>query len=186
MSKFHNGLSIKATWLQQKLSSCVPHASSQHMISSMLCQNFMMACPSRWPRWRRSGYIELNPFSKLCPRMSIWEMAPEMMSPPWQQADEIEKMLCRKFSRFMMRRAENFRILRRKAIEGYDIRDQRDRENRVELGANRISLKLYFFLAQGILDKWLSMQKVYRHNLSFLACLSEGKLRLQHEYGAPY
>ena len=32
-------------------------------------------------------------------------------------------MLCRKFSRFMMRRAENFRILRRKAIEGYDIRE---------------------------------------------------------------
>merc|ERR1712117_864645 len=38
-----------------------------------------------------------------------------------KQADEIEKMLCRKFSRFMMRRAENFRVLRRKAIEGYDI-----------------------------------------------------------------
>ena len=39
-----------------------------------------------------------------------------------KKADEIEKMLCHKFSGFMMRRAESFRILRRKAIEGYDIR----------------------------------------------------------------
>ncbi|XP_071960951.1 actin-related protein 2/3 complex subunit 4 [Antedon mediterranea] len=38
-----------------------------------------------------------------------------------KQADEIEKILCRKFMRFMMMRAENFFILRRKAVEGYDI-----------------------------------------------------------------
>lgn len=36
------------------------------------------------------------------------------MSP---QADEIEKILCHKFMRFMMMRAENFFILRRKPVE---------------------------------------------------------------------
>ena len=39
-----------------------------------------------------------------------------------KQADEIEKLLCHKFMGFMMRRAENFVILRRKKVEGYDIR----------------------------------------------------------------
>ena len=34
-----------------------------------------------------------------------------------KQADEIEKLLCHKFTKFMMRRAENFVILRRKKIE---------------------------------------------------------------------
>lgn len=38
-----------------------------------------------------------------------------------KQADEIEKILCKKFMRFMMQRAEHFFILRRKPIEGYDI-----------------------------------------------------------------
>jgi len=38
-----------------------------------------------------------------------------------KQADEIEKILCHKFMRFMMMRAENFRVLRRKPVQGYDI-----------------------------------------------------------------
>lgn len=38
-----------------------------------------------------------------------------------KQADEIEKILCHKFTRFMMMRAENFIILRRTAVPGYDI-----------------------------------------------------------------
>ncbi|RZF42338.1 hypothetical protein LSTR_LSTR004146 [Laodelphax striatellus] len=38
-----------------------------------------------------------------------------------KQADEIEGILCRKFMRFMMMRAENFVVLRRKPVEGYDI-----------------------------------------------------------------
>ncbi|CAD6571188.1 MAG: Arp complex subunit [Tremellales sp. Tagirdzhanova-0007] len=38
-----------------------------------------------------------------------------------KQADEIEKILCHKFTRFMMMRAEGFVILRRKALPGYDI-----------------------------------------------------------------
>lgn len=38
-----------------------------------------------------------------------------------KQADEIERILCHKFTRFLMQRAENFVILRRKPIAGYDI-----------------------------------------------------------------
>ncbi|KAH8084252.1 hypothetical protein HD553DRAFT_312388 [Filobasidium floriforme] len=38
-----------------------------------------------------------------------------------KQADEIERILCKKFTRFMTMRAEGFVILRRKAIPGYDI-----------------------------------------------------------------
>ncbi|EDV21697.1 arp2/3 complex 20 kd subunit [Trichoplax adhaerens] len=38
-----------------------------------------------------------------------------------KQADEIEKILCHKFMRFMMLRAENFIILRRTPMQDYDI-----------------------------------------------------------------
>ena len=38
-----------------------------------------------------------------------------------KQADEIEEILTRKFTRFLMQRAEQFVILRRKAVTGYDI-----------------------------------------------------------------
>ncbi|KAG0326181.1 Arp complex subunit [Dissophora globulifera] len=38
-----------------------------------------------------------------------------------KQADEIERILAHKFTRFLTQRAENFVILRRKPIEGYDI-----------------------------------------------------------------
>ncbi|KAL0267907.1 UNVERIFIED_CONTAM: hypothetical protein PYX00_010044 [Menopon gallinae] len=38
-----------------------------------------------------------------------------------KQADDIEHILCHKFMRFMMMRAENFVILRRKPVVGYDI-----------------------------------------------------------------
>ena len=34
-----------------------------------------------------------------------------------KQADEIERILCHKFMRFMMMRAENFVILRRKPVQ---------------------------------------------------------------------
>ena len=43
-----------------------------------------------------------------------------VFSPPpltYSQADEIEKILCKKFMRFMMMRAEHFFILRRKPVE---------------------------------------------------------------------
>lgn len=33
------------------------------------------------------------------------------------QADELEKIVCHKFMRFMMMRAENFAVLRRKPVE---------------------------------------------------------------------
>ena len=38
-----------------------------------------------------------------------------------KQIDDIEKLLCHKFMRFLMIRAEKFKILRRKPIDGYDI-----------------------------------------------------------------
>lgn len=38
-----------------------------------------------------------------------------------KQADEIERILCHKFTRFLMMRAEGFVILRRVAVRGYDI-----------------------------------------------------------------
>jgi len=38
-----------------------------------------------------------------------------------KQADEIEKILCHKFTRFMIGRAESFVILRRKPMPGFDI-----------------------------------------------------------------
>ncbi|KIY67177.1 actin-related protein ARPC3 [Cylindrobasidium torrendii FP15055 ss-10] len=38
-----------------------------------------------------------------------------------KQADEIERILCHKFTRFMMQRAESFVVLRRKPVAGYDI-----------------------------------------------------------------
>jgi len=38
-----------------------------------------------------------------------------------KQADEIEEILCHKFTNFLMMRAEQFVVLRRKPVEGYDI-----------------------------------------------------------------
>ncbi|KAJ3076948.1 Nucleoside diphosphate kinase 7 [Podochytrium sp. JEL0797] len=38
-----------------------------------------------------------------------------------KQADELERLLAHMFTRFLMMRAENFVILRRKAVQGYDI-----------------------------------------------------------------
>eukprot|EP00744_Colponema_vietnamica_P005397 GILI01007913.1.p1 GENE.GILI01007913.1~~GILI01007913.1.p1 ORF type:complete len:182 (-),score=35.80 GILI01007913.1:170-715(-) len=38
-----------------------------------------------------------------------------------KKADEIETILCKKFTRFLMQRADNFIILRRKPIEGFDL-----------------------------------------------------------------
>uniref|UniRef100_A0A5S6QPQ7 Actin-related protein 2/3 complex subunit 4 n=1 Tax=Trichuris muris TaxID=70415 RepID=A0A5S6QPQ7_TRIMR len=38
-----------------------------------------------------------------------------------KQADDLEKFLCQNFMRFMMRRAENFVILRRQPVPGFDI-----------------------------------------------------------------
>jgi len=38
-----------------------------------------------------------------------------------KQADELEEVLCHKFTRFLMQRADQFIIMRRKAKEGYSI-----------------------------------------------------------------
>jgi actin related protein 2/3 complex subunit 4 len=38
-----------------------------------------------------------------------------------KQIDEIEEILCQKFCRFLMQRSEQFIIMRRSAVEGYDM-----------------------------------------------------------------
>ncbi|KXS20292.1 ARP23 complex 20 kDa subunit [Gonapodya prolifera JEL478] len=38
-----------------------------------------------------------------------------------KQADDPERLLCHKFTRFLTQRAESFVVLRRKPVEGYDI-----------------------------------------------------------------
>ena len=38
-----------------------------------------------------------------------------------KQLDEMDEILARKFTRFLMQRADNFVVLRRKPIKGYDI-----------------------------------------------------------------
>ena len=38
-----------------------------------------------------------------------------------KQADEVERILCHKFTRFLMQRSEQFIIMRRKPVEGYSI-----------------------------------------------------------------
>jgi len=38
-----------------------------------------------------------------------------------KQLDEIDTILCQKFTRFLMQRSEQFIIMRRKAVDGYDI-----------------------------------------------------------------
>jgi len=38
-----------------------------------------------------------------------------------KQADDVEKILCGKLAKFMCRRADDFIILRRKPLPGYDI-----------------------------------------------------------------
>ncbi|CAF1208292.1 unnamed protein product [Rotaria magnacalcarata] len=38
-----------------------------------------------------------------------------------KQADDLEKIICKRLMRFMMQRADDFYILRRKPVNGYDI-----------------------------------------------------------------
>lgn len=56
-----------------------------------------------------------------------------------KQADDLERILCHKFSRFLMMRAENFVILRRKPIEVSFTKEKRQKADTV-LGLR------YFFL----------------------------------------
>ena len=79
----------------------------------LIISNLTRATPVK--TWIELAYLEI--FSLFC----IVIMIMIRVSIAIKQADEIEKLLCHKFMGFMMRRAENFVILRRKKIEGYDI-----------------------------------------------------------------
>ena len=78
----------------------------------------------------------------------------------------MEEMLCRKFSRFMMRRAENFRILRRKAIEGYDIREGRGfRDVGAELNNIQISYRVTHQVVSELSSEGLCNRPEFGNNL---------------------
>ncbi|KAH8920675.1 ARP23 complex 20 kDa subunit [Atractiella rhizophila] len=55
-----------------------------------------------------------------------------------KQADEIETILTNRFTRFMMQRAENFVILRRRPIKGYDISFLITNRNTEEMLKNKL------------------------------------------------
>lgn len=48
-----------------------------------------------------------------------------------KQADDLERILCHKFSRFLMMRAENFVILRRKPVEVNFTKEKRKKADAV-------------------------------------------------------
>lgn len=74
---------------------------------------------------RQSKELILNPI-KICRNESeVCLIEPSInsvrISICIKQADEIEEILCHKFSRFLMQRAEQFVILRRRPMDGYDL-----------------------------------------------------------------
>lgn len=74
---------------------------------------------------RQSKELLLNPI-KICRNeneMTLIEPSVNSvrLSVCIKQADEIEEILTKKFTRFLMQRAEQFVILRRKPLPGYDI-----------------------------------------------------------------
>lgn len=76
-----------------------------------------------------------------------------------KQADELEGYLCEKFSKFMMRRAEKFFILRRKAIEGYNISFLISNEQvQSDLQVQQVCDFVLFFMQE--IDKEISDMKI--------------------------
>lgn len=63
-------------------------------------------------------YISRNEFERVLIEPSINSVR---VSIKIKQSDEIEEILVDKFTRFLTKRAENFLILRRVPVEGYDI-----------------------------------------------------------------
>lgn len=75
-----------------------------------------------------------------------------------KQADEIERILAHKFTRFLMQRAENFVILRRKAVEGYDISFLVTNRNTEELRKHKLVDFIIEFMEE--VDKEISEMKL--------------------------
>jgi len=62
--------------------------------------------------------VSRNPKEKVLIEGSVNSLRISIMI---KQADEVEQILCKRFMRFMTQRADNFVILRRRPIKGYDI-----------------------------------------------------------------
>jgi len=97
------------------------------------------------------------------------------MSIKIKQADEIEKILCHKFTRFMMVRAENFFVLRRKPIEVRGGRPRWTRGNEdgrgtaLNAGSVRHTGTAFFLHCQGYDISFLitnfHIEQMYKHKL---------------------
>lgn len=86
-----------------------------------------------------------------------------------KQADEIEHILVHKFTRFLQQRAENFVILRRKPIKGYDISFLITNFHTEEM----LKHKLVDFIIQFMeeVDKEISEMKLF---VSYSGCVDYG------------
>ncbi|TPX77121.1 hypothetical protein CcCBS67573_g01610 [Chytriomyces confervae] len=71
-----------------------------------------------WFRFKTDNKISRNENEKVLIEPSVNSLR---ISIKIKQADDLERILCHTFTRFLMMRAENFVVLRRKAISGYDI-----------------------------------------------------------------
>ncbi|OQS06703.1 ARP2/3 complex 20 kDa subunit [Thraustotheca clavata] len=124
----HSAFLIAAQWSANTLA---PYLNSiRSTLEGALClQNFPSQVVERHNKpeveVRMSKELILNPIvicrnenEKCCIEPSINSTRVSICI---KQADEIESILCHKFSRFLMQRAEQFIILRRKPIEGYDM-----------------------------------------------------------------
>ncbi|XP_006879898.1 PREDICTED: actin-related protein 2/3 complex subunit 4-like [Elephantulus edwardii] len=115
VTEFTNNFISKSAHLSHCLPTCVPFLAKRKHTN---CR------PSQRLRWSSKELllqpvtIGRNEKDKVLIEGSINSVR---VSITVKQADETEKILCHKFMRFMMMRTENFFILRRKQVEGYDI-----------------------------------------------------------------
>merc|ERR1712146_783390 len=68
-----------------------------------------------------SREVLMNPLTITRSEFQKVLIEPSVNSTKIKQVNEIESLLVSHFTRFMTRRADNFEVLRRKPMEGYDI-----------------------------------------------------------------
>lgn len=102
----------------------------QHTLTAALClKNFPSQTVERHNKpeaeVHHSKELLLNPVVVARTEMERCLIEPSInsvrISIKVKQVDEIEEILCHKFTNFLMQRSEQFAIMRRKACEGYDI-----------------------------------------------------------------
>ncbi|KAF0993244.1 hypothetical protein HZS_4478 [Henneguya salminicola] len=85
-----------------------------------------------------------------------------------KQADELERILCTKFMTFMCRRAENFSVLRRKPIEGFDISFLITNFHTEQMYKDKLVDFIITFMEE--IDKEISEQKISLNARARVAC----------------